>query len=84
MTVREPLQTHVMEWRYRGCVRQEHEVRCVECGKFLSHVVIVIYADPRDGGVESGLRASGVQIQAGALGKCLRCKTENTQILLSV
>jgi hypothetical protein len=81
-----PLQTQVEETRFPGCLRREHEVRCATCGRFMSSVLVVIYFDDtRMGGAELSehLSGAGIQIQAGASGKCLRCKEENAQILFT-
>jgi hypothetical protein len=52
----------------------------------MSSVLVVIYFDDtRMGGAELSehLSGAGIQIQAGASGKCLRCKEENAQILFT-
>lgn len=86
MTVRPvPLQTAANDIEFPGCLRRQVEVRCSFCGRFMSSVVLVIYFDESMGGgsLDEHLAGAGLQMQAGAEGKCLRCKQENAQILFS-
>lgn len=82
MTIRPvPLQTTTEEQAFPGCLRREYEVRCEACGRFMSSIVLVIYFDSKKMTLSDHLAAAGIQIQAGALGRCLRCREENAQIL---
>lgn len=87
MTIRPvPLRTKADVMALRGVVREEHEVRCDSCGKFMSAVVTIIHYD--EGMVEAKglsfdryMKDIHMEIKVGALGKCARCKEDNAQIL---
>ena len=70
----------------RGVLREEHEVRCDACGKFLSAVVTIIHYDGEiveklGVSFDRYLKDIHMEIKVGALGKCTRCKEDNAQIL---
>jgi hypothetical protein len=53
----------------------------------MSSVILIVYFDDQKmsgAPLTDHLASAGIQIQAGAMGRCIRCKEENAQILLSV